>query len=73
MCRLSKQTTYFVCMMLFGLCNWLIATHAVLAEVLSDNIGKDTVFTSAWVIGWGNVLITQVRNQSLYILLLFNV
>ncbi len=59
--RLSKQTAYYLFMMCYGLCAWSIAAHAVVVEVLTDGVGESTVFTSSWVIGWANVLITQVR------------
>ncbi len=54
------QTAYFFCMFLYGLLSWSVAAQAVAAEIVGDGIGQSTVLTSAWVIGWANVIITQV-------------
>ncbi len=70
--RLSKQMAYYTLWMVYGLGAWLIAFHAVVTEALHEGVGHGTVFTSSWVIGWGNVLSTQVLSTcstySMYLL-----
>ena len=54
-------------MMLYSFCGLLIAAHAVLTEAFSEGVGKGTVFTTNWVIGWVNILSTQVKLGSQYL------